>query len=44
MAARINEVSAQAQESATVARQSLQAADSGLQAVQKFHRRHELDS
>nr|WP_236904133.1 methyl-accepting chemotaxis protein [Comamonas serinivorans] len=35
MADRINAVSAQAQESATVARQSLLAADSGLNAVQK---------
>jgi len=34
MAGRINEVSAQAQQSAEVARQSLSAADSGLQAVQ----------
>ncbi len=34
MAARINQVSAQAQESADVARQSLQAAEVGLQAVQ----------
>jgi twitching motility protein PilJ len=34
MAERINNVSAQAQESATVARQSLEAASSGLQAVQ----------
>ncbi|EHR73035.1 methyl-accepting chemotaxis protein [Burkholderiales bacterium JOSHI_001] len=34
MASRINEVSAQAQQSAEVARQSLQAADSGRQAVE----------
>jgi twitching motility protein PilJ len=34
MAARINDVSAQAQESASVARQSLKAAESGLTAVQ----------